>query len=358
MERFQVGDKVNFLNEQGGGTVVKNIDTRMVLVAIEDGFEIPVLASELVLDARAQPQKNIVEAIQQATKQQAELEAEEADNARKSSLRRFAKNSEPEGIYLAFVPHEQQWLLTGALDVLIVNHTKAELLYSFNIQNDKIIENIDYGQVDAYSKVVIETISRNDLNYWTNGIIQAILIHDTSEIAYLPLHAPFDIRSNRFFKEGSYVMSNVLGEKAVMVCLQTTDTLKVSENELYKNLKEGFATPTAKQIVKERPAIDKHQTAPGEAVVDLHIGELVDNIAGMSNHDMFKIQMDYFNKMLQSGLTNDYDKITFIHGVGNGVLKNAIIKTLENFEGTENRTAAMNKFGVGAIDVILKSKEK
>ena len=78
----------------------------------------------------------------------------------------------------------------------------------------------------------------------------------------------------------------------------------------------------------------------------------------MSNHDMFKIQMDYFNKMLQSALVSDYDKITFIHGVGNGVLKNAIIKALENFEGTENRTAAMNKFGVGAIDVILKTKEK
>ena len=37
MEKFQVGDKVNFLNATGGGTVKKILDTRMVEVTIEDG---------------------------------------------------------------------------------------------------------------------------------------------------------------------------------------------------------------------------------------------------------------------------------------------------------------------------------
>jgi hypothetical protein len=38
------------------------------------------------------------------------------------------------------------------------------------------------------------------------------------------------------------------------------------------------------------------------------------------------------------------------------VLKNAIIKALENFEGVNNRMASMSKFGVGAIDVIIRDK--
>jgi hypothetical protein len=56
-------------------------------------------------------------------------------------------------------------------------------------------------------------------------------------------------------------------------------------------------------------------------------------------------------------MINEYEKVTFIHGVGNGILKNTIIKELEGYEGIENRMAAISKFGVGALDVLIKTKE-
>ncbi len=145
---------------------------------------------------------------------QEQEKVDEADAARKSGLRRFAKNPEPEGIYLAFVPHDQQWLLTGLLDVTLVNHSPAELLYSFNISLEDSQENVDYGQVAAYSKVVIETISREDLNAWASGLIQAILIEEKTTQPMMPLHAPFQLKASRFFKEGSYNSSAILGEKS------------------------------------------------------------------------------------------------------------------------------------------------
>ncbi len=125
MEKFQVGDKVNFLNATGGGTVKRIIDTRMVEVTIEDGFDIPVLMSDLVLDFRSQPDKRqqIVDNVQKEIQQKQIIEEKENDEARKSALRRFGRNAEDEGIYLAFVPQDQQWLLTGSLDVVLVNHT-------------------------------------------------------------------------------------------------------------------------------------------------------------------------------------------------------------------------------------------
>ncbi len=46
---IKVGDKVKFLNDTGGGVVRKIIDSRLVSVAIEGGFEIPVQASELLV---------------------------------------------------------------------------------------------------------------------------------------------------------------------------------------------------------------------------------------------------------------------------------------------------------------------
>ena len=360
MEKFQVGDKVNFLNSTGGGTVKKIIDTRMVEVTIEDGFDIPVLMSDLVLDYRSQQDRRqqVVDNAQKEIQQKQIIEEKENDDARKSALRRFGRNAEEEGLYLAFIPQDQQWLLTGLLDVVLVNNTPADALYSFNIKEEGKYISVDYGSIAPHSKVVIESISREDIEYWCEGYIQVILSQEEADFIYRPLHAPFSFRSSRFFKDGSYMESGVLGEKAVMIKLTSLLALKETETDLAKMMKDGDKkTVTAQKLVKEKAAIDRHQTAPGEAIVDLHIGELVDNILGMSSNDMFRTQMNYFKKMLESAIANEYDKVTFIHGVGNGVLKNAIIEELKHYDNTSNRMASIVKFGVGAIDVMIKEKE-
>ena len=361
MEKFQIGDKVNFLNSTGGGTVKRIIDTRMVEVTIEDGFDIPVLMSDLVLDYRSQQDRRqqVVDNAQKEIQQKHIVEEKEMDDARKSSLRRFGRNAEEDGLYLAFVPQDQQWLLTGLLDVVLVNNTPADALYSFNIKEEGKYISVDYGSIAPHSKVVIESISREDIEYWCEGYIQVILSQEEADFIYRPLHAPFSFRSSRFFKDGSYVESGVLGEKALMIKLTSLLALKETETDLAKMMKDGDKkTVAAQKLVKEKAAIDRHQTAPGEAIVDLHIGELVDNILGMSSNDMFRTQMNYFKKMLESAIANEYDKVTFIHGVGNGVLKNAIIEELKHYDNTSNRMASIVKFGVGAIDVMIKEKEQ
>lgn len=362
MADFKIGDKVNFLSTTGGGKVTKIIDSRMVMVEIEGGFEIPTLISDLVLDYRSMPapskQQETVDKVQKEVQGQELLKQQQADEARKGGLRRFAKEAEKEGIYMAFVPHEQQWLLTGPLDLVLVNNTPYEMLYTFTIKETDRFANIDFGQIDKFQKIVVETISRDDLEYWLNGVVQALLTAETSDSVLLPLNAPFSLRVGRFMKEGSYVPSGILGEKSVMICLSELIALKHGDGDFSRIMKEGMGSQApAKTLVKQEAPIDKHRTAPGVAIVDLHIGELVDNILGLSSHDMFKIQTDYFRKMLDSAIAADYSQVTFIHGVGNGVLKNAIITELKNYENTENRMASIAKFGVGAIDVIITDRK-
>ena len=244
MAGFKIGDRVVFLSSTGGGKVTKIIDSRMVMVEIEDGFEVPCLISDLVMDFRYQParQQQITEVVQQEIKEKELLQQQQEEDARHGGLRRFAKEAEKEGVYLAFVPHEQQWLLTGAMDVMLVNHTPFEMLYTFTIKEENQFVNVDYGQLEKYEKVVVETISREDLEYWCNGIVQAILTKETSDVVLLPLNAPFSLRTNRFFKEGSYLMSGVLGEKAVMICLSELLALKTGDADLMKIAKEGVGS--------------------------------------------------------------------------------------------------------------------
>lgn len=47
---MNIGDKVKFLNETGGGVITKFIDPETVLVRIEDGFEVPVKRKGLIPD--------------------------------------------------------------------------------------------------------------------------------------------------------------------------------------------------------------------------------------------------------------------------------------------------------------------
>ena len=46
--KLKVGDQVKFLNDTGGGKVTRIISKDMVEVLNEDGFEVPVLADELL----------------------------------------------------------------------------------------------------------------------------------------------------------------------------------------------------------------------------------------------------------------------------------------------------------------------
>ena len=361
MATFKVGDKVSFLNDKGGGVITKIIDTRMAEVSIEEGFNIPVLMSDLVMDFRSQPsiQQMVVEQTQKEIKNQQVIEQEQKEEARRSALRRFARNAEEEGIYLAFVPHDQQWVLNGLLDVVLLNNTPADALYSFNISEEDKYLNVDYGSIAPYSKVVIEAISRDDVKSWCEGVVQVLLCQDNIDFVYHPLHSPFSLRSSRFYKDGSYIPSGLLGEKALVICLSTISALKGSATDYTKIMKEGaLANSSNSAIIKEKAPIDKHQTEPGEAIVDLHIGELVDNILGMSSNDIFRVQISYFKKMLDSAIANDYSKVTFIHGVGNGVLKNAIIEELKHYDNTSNKMASISRFGVGALDVMIHDKQK
>jgi hypothetical protein len=106
--------------------------------------------------------------------------------------------------------------------------------------------------------------------------------------------------------------------------------------------------------IKPGSLIEKHQTGPREAVVDLHIGEIIADFKHLSPTEIMKIQMDYFTKCVESAVERNFRKVTFIHGVGNGTLKSAIMRKVQEYEHADSHLASLAKFGVGAIDVNIK----
>jgi dsDNA-specific endonuclease/ATPase MutS2 len=69
---------------------------------------------------------------------------------------------------------------------------------------------------------------------------------------------------------------------------------------------------------------------------------------------MLRIQVNYFTRCLDSAIANNFSKVTFIHGVGTGVLKTAMKQILKDYPNVEYRDASMKQFGYGATEVVIK----
>ena len=356
--QFKKGDKVKFLNETGGGTVTAIIDSKLVKVETEDGFEIPVLSKDLIPDYQEEEVRQIrsnFATAEDSTPPQQKREESTNEDPQISEINPWTETHEEEGFYLLYEPHEQQWVLTGQLDVVLVNHTSSDILYNLFLERNGRPEGIDYGSVPPESKIVLATITRDEIEQWNHGILQ-ILIHDNHpEKIFLPVHARIDIRINRFFKEGSYQTNTLTNSRAIVSVLATKSMWTVAEDNFLSKKTDPTIMENKAAAVREIPFIEKFRTAPGEAVVDLHIGEIVENIAGLDSRDMLQLQLNHFRKALESAIMEEYHKVTFIHGVGNGVLKNAIIKEIKTYENVEGSMASIIKFGVGALDVSIHS---
>jgi len=353
--RFKVGDKVRFLNETGGGEVVAIIDNMLVKIETEDGFEIPVLSKDLIPDYRKQEAEKTGFAFHEPQQKEApkNVEAPEMEENSVSNINPWGRIKEDEGFYLLFEPHEQQWILTGDMDVLLVNHTPFDILYNLFLERNENLEGVDYGSVPPESKMVLATITRDEIDHWLRGVIQ-ILIHETNPgKVFFPIHSVIDIRANRFFKEGSYLSNTLTNGKAIISVIARRSTFREAAENTEQQKYDTQPEKTKTALKRKIPFIEKFRTDVGVAIVDLHIGEIVNNIAGMESHDMFLLQMNHFRKTLESAIAEGYQKITFIHGVGNGTLKNAIIKELKEYEHLQGSLASITKFGVGALDVSI-----
>lgn len=95
----------------------------------------------------------------------------------------------------------------------------------------------------------------------------------------------------------------------------------------------------------------QHEVAPGEAEVNLHIDMLCEEPSKLAAHEAFEVQMRYFRTCMNHAILNHYKKVTFIHGVGKGVLKDEILKELKQYNGIHFFDAPMQKYGVGATEV-------
>lgn len=95
----------------------------------------------------------------------------------------------------------------------------------------------------------------------------------------------------------------------------------------------------------------KERNAP-PMEVDLHIHQLTSK-RNLSNHEMLNLQLDAARRQLEFAISKRIQKVVFIHGVGEGVLKMELEYLFGRYENVKFYDADYKKYGLGATEVYV-----
>ncbi|MBN1952310.1 MAG: DUF2027 domain-containing protein [Bacteroidales bacterium] len=340
--RIQIGTRVKFLNDVGGGIVRGFSDDRYAMVENNDGFEIPVLLNELLIDEASGysddgtqlPAPKPVVQDKQAVKASYE----------KSKFLQFKGN-----ICLAIVPQNDQLMHVTDFNLYLVNDSNYTFVYQVSQDDASTLKLLDSGEVEADTKTEIGEYSQSALSklrgirlqgfYYKTGLFDPQpVIDQVFDLSGLSVYKANLFGENEFFHQKAFILRDELAQRA--------------EEERIKQ--------EAKKMLREKEATQvktQHKSPKNDSIeeVDLHIEEIVENSAGMSNGEIIRTQMARFETALETAMRSKTQKIVFIHGVGNGRLRQELRKTLDRkYTELRYQDASFMEYGYGATMVYLK----
>lgn len=365
---MKIGDKVRFLNDVGGGVITGFQDKGIVLVSDEDGFEVPTLAKDVVVietDDLNLVKKKPLPKPAAPQKKEAEQEDEEPDPADKPITFR-PKAEERRGgdklcLYLAFVPVDVKKVTDTAFEAYLINDCNYYLHYTLLTQDGNACQLRHEGELAPNTKTFLEELQRSQLDEWRRVSVQATAYK--RDKAFLPkptLNIGLRIDASRFFKLHSFQPSTFFNEPALLYEIVVNDCaprqLMVNAEELRESLQ---VQPRAEEVQpariheKEKGAASKHD--PRAVIeVDLHAGELLDTMVGLQPKDILDYQLKVFRDTMNAHLRERGRRIVFIHGKGEGVLRNALLAELKShYPHCRPQDASFREYGFGATLVTI-----
>jgi len=139
-------------------------------------------------------------------------------------------------------------------------------------------------------------------------------------------------------------------EKQELVKLENITAFK---QDIFKNTSSNTAIKNKeekkKKLVVKKPK-DRYEPT---LEVDLHIHHLTNSTNGMTNHDMLTLQLDTAKRQLEFAIKKRMQKIVFIHGVGEGILKLELEYLFGRYSNIKFYDANYQKYGLGATEVYI-----
>lgn len=145
-------------------------------------------------------------------------------------------------------------------------------------------------------------------------------------------------------------------EEGFSLSYEANELIKVSgTNEIRVSRQDVSRAKSEKESLKKKkaPAINKKERNAPKMEVDLHIGQLTKSSRGMTNHEMLNLQLETAKRQLEFAIRKRIQKVVFIHGVGEGVLKEELHYLFRRHENIKYYDAEYQKYGTGATEIYI-----
>lgn len=309
--KYKLGEFVRFVEERREGYITRIIDDATIAVTDEDGFEIPVLASQVTRVHGQTP----------------DLQAEDAPTPEAEFMRN--------GIFLAAAPDKKA---VSVVHMHLINTTSYLLLTTLTTERTHKFKGEFNGVIRPKSAVQMYSASLNDLDQWPKFHLQILLFTREGTELKKPIVFSEKFRAKDF--SGVKKSSEYLEQPAWLIQLDYEAPIIDPQK-----LKESFYKPSAEKQQVENPGKE----------VDLHIEKLRDDYQFLNSREILEIQLSHFRRSLEAAIVHKLPAIVFIHGSGNGTLRNEIYKVISKHPQVKTfMDAHKEKFGYGGTEVYLK----
>ncbi len=334
--KFSIGDKVILRQTSDEGIVVDFIGKDMVEVEV-NGTHFPVYIDEIdhpylkwFTEKNKQKKKS-------SPPEQLPVEKE------KHRPQRLAK-----GIYLSFMPvfkADEMEDVVSQLKIYLINELAVSIRFSYDV---KFFNQSDFkheGTLHAFGHIYLHTVDYADMNdqprfHWR--------LSDAANLDYKTEEGILRIKPAKLF---DHINDLLLKNEPTFSYLLVEDfILKPKEEIKFPQVKKKME----QSVYSAKPAKITSLADLPRYEVDLHIEQLMDNCKNLSNSEIIDIQLKTLHKYLNLAIMHRQERMIIIHGLGSGILKDAVHKILKETPHIESyRNEWMGKYGFGATEVIF-----
>ena len=392
---MKIGDKVRFISEVGGGVVSGFQGKNIVLVQDEDGFDIPMAINDVVVIGEEdynkahlpygkpepkKPDNRSVKAIMGDQSNIVDNQDNEEDEVDFSKVTFRAPVEERKGgnalsAYLAFVPIDIKEITHTRFECYFVNDSNYYIQYSYLAADGNSWTLRAQGEVEPNTKEYIEEFGREELNAFGHVAIQLFAYKREKPFVLKPVvdvqfridpvkfYKLHTFQENDFFEQPALLHTIIENDKVTRPLVVDAKQLKAEMYHVEPNDNTKVASHQNNGYVRRyddgrkggNPFITKRKGDEDVIVVDLHANALLDTTAGMSAGDILNYQLDVFRRTLKEHASKKGQRIVFVHGKGEGVLRRALINDLVyRFKHYTYQDASFQEYGYGATQVTIK----
>ncbi|HPG74141.1 MAG TPA: DUF2027 domain-containing protein [Bacteroidales bacterium] len=349
-QEFSIGDTVRFLDEVGSGTISSLMPNGMVMVLNEDGFEYPMHRNQLVLVGHSKQHKvldkPVVEQAKVPVKQTPIAEPETKPSERKNDRMRFS---------IGWLAIDSNAPDNGNLSLQLINDSEYDILFQVIKHDDTGIRTIGKGLLDAAYTEELHVFDREKLNHLKKIVVQAIFAGHFGMRQRSPIEKHVKTETLQFFIKENFIDNDYFEQPCFIQDI--INDLDFSAEAFDKIIELQQQLHEKEDKPEDKSAIFKKRKTPETIEVDLHINKLLDNVRGMSNAEILEYQMQHFHKALSDAMFQKAGRIVFIHGIGNGTLRDKLRESLKSQYKLTFQDASFQEYGFGATMVFLSGKQ-